>query len=51
VHGRVVRQYNITQPGKGNIWINTEQFSDGIYFYTLINNGLMLATKKMVVHR
>lgn len=51
VHGRTIRQYDLTRSGKGTILLDTEQLSNGLYFFTLINNGLLVATKKMMVQR
>ncbi len=45
--GRIISTNDLTT-GMTNININTSGYSNGVYFYRLLNNGKILETKKMV---
>ncbi len=46
--GSVVKEINLNNP-EGKITINTNDLNDGIYFYSLIENGLSKSTRKLIV--
>jgi hypothetical protein len=49
VTGRKLKQAAITSNGEGTITINTENFSAGMYLYTLTVDGQTVDTRKMVL--
>ncbi|MFN3341430.1 MAG: tail fiber domain-containing protein [Flavobacteriales bacterium] len=46
--GKLIRALDLTQRGKGQINVFANDLSSGIYTYTLIADGEIVATKKMV---
>jgi len=46
--GVVVKEINLNDP-EGKITVNTSDLGDGIYFYSLIDNGFSKSTRKLVV--
>ena len=46
--GSVVKEINLNNP-EGKITVNTNDLNDGIYFYSLIENGISLSAKKLIV--
>lgn len=46
--GRILEKFNLQERGYGNFTLNTEQLSSGIYFYSLLADGKIIATRKMV---
>ena len=47
-HGKVLRLVDISQKGKGELNVFAPDLSSGIYTYTLIADGKVVETKKMV---
>lgn len=48
LNGRVIKQVDITERGEGKITVYGENLQNGIYTYSLIADGQLIATKKMV---
>lgn len=46
--GTVVKEINLTN-AEARIGFNTSDLGDGIYFYTLVENGLSVSTQKLIV--
>ncbi|MEO5673088.1 MAG: hypothetical protein ABIQ74_00440 [Chitinophagales bacterium] len=46
--GRTVNTVEIISKGKGQLTILTSQLEDGIYNYSLVIDGELISTKKMV---
>lgn len=49
--GRTIKQYTLPPGAKGSIEINTDELSGGVYSYSLISGGKIIATRKMECHR
>lgn len=47
--GQILDSYKITNRGMGNMVIDTSQFAEGTYYYTLVINGQVVSSKKMMV--
>jgi hypothetical protein len=47
-NGNAVKQLNISGTGKGSITIDATTLSSGVYSYSLIVDGKLIATKQMV---
>jgi hypothetical protein len=48
ISGRIIKQVDITERGDGKITVYGENLKNGIYTYSLIADGKLIATKKMV---
>jgi Chaperone of endosialidase/Secretion system C-terminal sorting domain len=48
LNGRIIKQVNITERGDGKLTVYGENLKNGIYTYSLIADGKLIATKKMV---
>ncbi|HMS52250.1 MAG TPA: T9SS type A sorting domain-containing protein, partial [Chitinophagales bacterium] len=48
--GRTLQQINITD-GAGNVNINTNNFANGAYIYSLVIDGQTVESKQMVVNK
>ena len=46
--GRIINEVNINERGKGTLTVYGENLEKGIYTYSLIADGKLIATKKMV---
>lgn len=46
--GSIVKEINLNDP-EGKITVNTSDLGDGIYFYSLIENGFSKSTRKLIV--
>ena len=46
--GRIIKQVDITERGEGKLTVYGENLKNGIYTYSLIADGKLIATKKMV---
>ncbi len=46
--GRIIKQVDITERGDGKLTVYGENLKNGIYTYSLIADGKLIATKKMV---
>lgn len=46
--GRIINEVNITERGNGTLTVYGENLEKGIYTYSLIADGKLIATKKMV---
>ncbi|MEO8713166.1 MAG: tail fiber domain-containing protein, partial [Parafilimonas sp.] len=50
-HGKVMQQANLKAPGKGNINVNVQTLSSGVYNYSLFVDSKLIETKKMVLQK
>jgi len=48
LNGRIIKQVEITERGEGTLTVYGENLKNGIYTYSLIADGKLIATKKMV---
>ena len=48
MYGGKLKDVQLTQTGMGTININPSQLSNGVYSYSLVINGQVVDTKKMV---
>jgi hypothetical protein len=48
IYGTELKKVQITEKGFGNINVNTQNLSSGIYAYSLIINGVVKDTKQML---
>ena len=48
MNGRIIKQVDITERGEGKLTMYGENLEKGIYTYSLIADGKLIATKKMV---
>ena len=48
MNGRIIKQVDITERGEGKLTVYGENLQNGIYTYSLIADGKLIATKKMV---
>jgi hypothetical protein len=46
--GRIIKQVDIAERGNGKMTVYGENLQKGIYTYSLIADGKLIATKKMV---
>jgi trimeric autotransporter adhesin len=51
MEGRVVLSQKLTQSNNGQLEVNTESWATGIYTYSLVADGQVIDTKKMVIAR
>ncbi len=49
MNGKVIRTMELTEKGRGQLVFEAEQLTAGTYQYSLIVDGKMLDTKKMVL--
>ena len=49
IEGKTIATFNINKPGTGSINLNADDYSAGVYFYSLIVDGQSLSTKKMII--
>ncbi len=49
--GQVLGQVSITQKGKGQVTIQSKSYPAGTYFYSLVLDGEVMETKRMVLAR
>jgi len=47
--GQIVRQFELTERGYGQIQVPTNTLSKGTYFYSLVLNGTTVQTRKMAL--
>jgi len=47
----VISNVQINNKGKGQITFSTPRLSQGLYYYTLMIDGQVVDTKKMVLNR
>lgn len=47
-YGTKLKEVQLTQTGMGTINVNPDKLSNGIYTYSLVINGNIVDTKKMV---
>jgi len=50
-NGEVISNVQINNKGKGQITFSTPRLSQGLYYYTLMIDGQVVDTKKMVLNR
>jgi len=48
INGRIIKQVDISERGDGKLTVYGENLQNGIYTYSLIADGKLIATKKMV---
>lgn len=49
-NGSTIRKYNVKErESKGKLTIHKEGMKSGVYFYTLITDGIVIGTNKMIV--
>lgn len=46
--GKLIQSVELTQKGKGSLTVFASDLSNGIYTYTLVVDGKIIETKKMV---
>ena len=51
MYGNKLQSVPLTQTGMGSILVNPNQLSDGVYSYSLVINGNVFDTKKMVFQK
>jgi hypothetical protein len=49
MNGTQLKNYSISQRGKGNVIINGSELSAGMYLYALIADGKVIDTKRMIL--
>ena len=49
MNGKQVKQINITERGKTNVSITSEGLEPGMFLYSLIADGKIVSTKKMIL--
>ena len=48
MNGCIIKQVDVTERGEGKLTVYGENLQIGIYTYSLIADGKLIATKKMV---
>lgn len=46
--GRILKNIDLEQRGTGRLLLNTDQWSSGVYYYSLLVDGKVVDTRKMV---
>ena len=49
--GNIVKTFNLSGKGAGNVMINANELSAGSYYYTLLVDGKKADTKQMILIR
>ena len=49
--GKKLQQIDITARGKQTVTINASAFTDGMYLYSLIADGMVVETRRMIVEK
>jgi len=49
LNGLMIKAIKLEQPGFGNITFERSKLQPGIYFYTLVVNGQIVVTKKLMI--
>ncbi len=49
MNGIQLKSYPITEKGKGNVIIQGSELNAGMYLYTLITDGKVIDTKRMIL--
>jgi hypothetical protein len=47
-HGRIIKLVDIKEKGKGQLQVFAQNLTDGIYTYSIVFDGKLTETKKMV---
>lgn len=50
ITGKMVRQIPIYKTGNGSYGIGSRELNNGVYFYSLMVDGIRVATRKMVIY-
>jgi hypothetical protein len=50
-YGKEIKKVEVTQTGAGKIEADTQNLSEGVYSYSLIVNGKIIDTKKMMKNK
>ena len=48
MNGRIIKQVTLDERGEGKLIVYGENLQNGVYTYSLIADGKLIATKKMV---
>ncbi len=48
IDGKIIKTFDITKKGKGKVIVFASDLSRGIYFYSLVVDGITIDTKKMI---
>jgi outer membrane usher protein FimD/PapC len=51
VDGKEIQRVSLSQKGKGSVQIQTRNVPAGTYHYSLVVNGQIVDTKRMVIQR
>lgn len=51
LNGKKIQQVDITHRGKQEVFINAGELSDGMYLYSLVTDGKIIQTRKMIVEK
>jgi hypothetical protein len=51
VLGRKIKIIELAGKGKGQVVLNAAELNSGYYYYTLVTDGKIVATKKMELHK
>lgn len=51
MHGRIIKTVDIKQSGHGQLKVYAANLSQGIYQYSIVVDGKVMDTKKMVVEK
>jgi hypothetical protein len=51
MYGQNMKEVPLTETGSGNIHVDSKNLASGIYSYSLIINGKVIDTKKMVKNK
>lgn len=49
VNGKTLKSYSVKTNGKGSLTILSNEFSSGLYYYSLVTDGVEVDTKKMII--
>jgi len=51
LQGKKVQQVNLTARGKQTVQLNAASLADGMYLYSLIADGKVVETRRMIVEK
>ena len=49
MNGTLLKSVPVTQIGEGNVTINANEFTAGMYLYSLVCDGKIIDTKQMML--
>ncbi len=50
-NGAILKSINLVGAGKGELMLQTDTYTAGIYYYSLVLDGVVFETKRMVLHQ